>query len=95
VDQYPDCPRTTDPVLSCDPTLQDYLASEPISGGLNPCVDVTFAEGVGVGKPVTVSMEMPFNLVPILGIGELTLRADATMRQEWTASQYSTAANTC
>jgi hypothetical protein len=101
VDQYPTndpaglCLRTTTPAGSCPQTLQEVLASEPVSGGLNPCVDITLPEGNAVGRPVTVHMETPFQLVPIIGVATLTIGADATMRQEWPATQYSEADNTC
>jgi hypothetical protein len=95
VDAYPGCPRTTTPAGSCSPTLQDYLASEPIAGGLNPCVDITLPNGADVGEPVTVRLESTFTLVPIIGVGTINLGADATMRQEWAASQYSDTENTC
>ena len=96
VDAYPNCPRTTNPAGSCSPTLQDYLASEQVSGGLTPCVDVTFGPlGPKVGEPVTVSLESSFTVVPIVNVGTISLGANATMRQEWAASQYEEADNTC
>ncbi len=96
VNAYPGCPRT--PAGVCSPTLQEYLASQPVSGGLDPCgVEISFPDpdgagpGIGepkAGNPVMVRLEDTFTLVPILDIGTLTLRADATMRQEWEATQY-------
>ena len=94
VNAYPGCPRIGP--TGCTPTLQEYLASEPVSGGLDPCgVEISFPEvagpgtgGPGVGNPVQVRLEDTFTLVPILGVGTITLSADATMRQEWTATQY-------
>ncbi len=98
VDAYPGCPRTSPSPPSCSPTLQAYLASQPVSGGLDPCgVEISFPDpdgaGPGIGEPksgnpVKVRLEDTFTLVPILGIGTLTLGADATMRQEWEATQY-------
>ena len=99
VDAYPMnnpqgfCKRT-DPT-PCPQTLQDYLASQPVSGGLNPCVDVAFPNGNAVGNPVTIRLESSFTLVPIVKVGTINLGADATMRQEWKALHYSDVANTC
>ena len=102
VNQYPmssgtTCLRTTNPPGSCPETLQDYLASQPVSGGLSPCVDITFPEGTptAVGDPVTVRLESSFTVVPIVNVGTISLGANATMRQEWAASQYEEADNTC
>ncbi len=96
VDGYPGCPRTGP--TGCSPTLQEYLESEPVSGGLDPCgVEISFPDpdgaGPGIGEaksgnPVKVRLEDTFTLVPILKIGTLTLGADATMRQEWKATHY-------
>ncbi len=89
------CARDTSPAGSCTPTLQQYLESEPVSGGLDPCVNITLPNGAGAGRPVNVYLEKKMTLVPILGIGELTLRGEASMRQEWTATQFTTTENTC
>jgi hypothetical protein len=96
VDAYPGCPRTFTPAGQCDQqpapndkNLQEYLANEEISGGLNPCVDIQFPEGKFVGKPVQVTLrDVEFDLVPLFGFG-LSLEADATMRMEWVPTQYS------
>jgi len=93
VDAYPGCVRTSTP--PCAQTLQDYLASQPVSGGLTPCVDIDFVETNGVGKPVKVRLESSFTVVPIVGVGTINLGAEATMRQEWEAKHYSDADNTC
>ena len=101
VNQYPMssgaiCLRTTNPAGSCPETLQDYLASQPVAGGLNPCVDITFGPaGAKVGEPVTIRLESTFTLVPIVDVGTISLGADATMRQEWAGTQYEEADNTC
>ena len=95
VDGYPGCPRTGP--TPCSPTLQEYLESEPVSGGLTPCVDITFPEGglSTVGKPVKVRLESSFAVVPIVEVGTINLGADATMRLEWDAAHYQTLDNTC
>lgn len=93
VNSYPGCPRNG-PEAPCAPTLEQYLASSPVSGGLNPTVDVCFEEmtgapsGATVGDPVTVRLTAPFTLVPILKIGELDLRGVATMRVEQKPTRY-------
>jgi hypothetical protein len=35
-----------------------------------------------IGDPVRVRLETPFTFVPLLGIGTITLRGEATMRLE-------------
>lgn len=85
VNRYPGCTSGTSP---CSPTLQEYLASEPVSGGLQPCVTVELPVGTDPGDPVTVALDAPFTLVPILGLGTLHLRADATMRLEQFVKRY-------
>ena len=98
VNAYPGCPRDG-PEEPCSPTLQQYLASSPVSGGLDPSVRVCFEEmsgspsGATVGDPVTVRLTTPFTLVPILKIGSLELRGVATMRVEQVPTRY--AAEAC
>jgi Flp pilus assembly pilin Flp len=87
VNRYPGC--VSGNVVCTGPTLQEYLASEPVSGGLQPCVTVEFdPTGSTFGKPVTLALDAPFTLVPILDIGTLHLRADATMRLEQDATRF-------
>src|SRR5687768_311758 len=43
VNTYPGCPRSG-PDAPCSPTLQQYLASRPVSGGLQPDVEICFEE---------------------------------------------------
>ena len=88
VNRFPGC--TTGTTVCGSPTLQAYLASEPVSGGLKTCVTVSLPDGTVSGKPVTVQLDSPFQLVPILGIGKLHLRAKATMRLEQDATRYAT-----
>ena len=85
VNAYPGC--GLDVTGPCPPngsqqSLAQYLASESISGGLNPCVEITIPSGGTVGNPVTVRLATTFDFVPIVGIGRLNLGADATMRIE-------------
>jgi hypothetical protein len=93
VDSYPGCPRSG-PQAPCSPTLQEYLATSPVSSGLSPGVEICFEEmtgspsGATVGDPVTVRLTSRFTLVPILKIGELDIRGAATMRVEQRPTRY-------
>ena len=66
----------------CDPDLQTALALQAQSEGLHPVVSICFPSGDAVGNPVRVRLETDFSFVPILGIGTVTLGADAEMRIE-------------
>jgi hypothetical protein len=96
VNAYPGCPRSG-PDAPCSPTLQEYLASSPVSGGLDPAVEICFEEengapsGAAVGDPVTVRLTSQFDFVPIVKIGQLELRGVATMRVEQVPTRYSAA----
>jgi len=94
VNAYPDCPRTG-PNVPCSPTLQEYIACQPIPGPLNPSVAITFPSGAAPegGDPVKVEVGTSFDLLPILGIGEIGLTGDATMRLEQTPGRYRVADN--
>jgi TadE-like protein len=80
----------TDPTVLCSgPNLQEYLAGEPISGGLKPCVNISFPSTTSeVGDPVKVELAIPFTFVPILKLGTIKLTADATMRLEQAPGRY-------
>jgi len=85
----PDCPRGS-AVGDCDgspnPTLQQTLTDQILTSGLQSAttVEICFPDGGSKtpGSPVKVHMEAPFKFVPILGIGTITLAANATMRLE-------------
>lgn len=80
----PDCPRGSTACASPD-TLQETLQRQAIADGLQDSVTVEVCYPSGtedVGDPVRVRLETPFTFVPILGIGTITLGADATMRLE-------------
>ncbi len=68
----------------CDPTLQTTLVDAAQTDGLRPNVCITFpSHGSSlVGDPVRIRLETDFTFVPILGIGTVTLGADAEMRIE-------------
>jgi hypothetical protein len=92
VNAYPGCPATG-PDAPCTPTLQDFLEHEPVSGALDPSVELCFEEqtgpsGAGIGDPVTVRVTSRFELLPIIGIGDLDLSAVATMRIEEPPTRY-------
>ena len=97
VNHYPGCPRTG-PEAPCSPSLEAVLASDPVSGGLNPTVTICFEEQTGspsgatVGDPVTVRLTSAFAMVPIIGIGSLDLTAEATMRVEQRPTRYTAGA---
>jgi len=80
----------TDPTIVCSgPNLQEYLAGEPVSGGLKPCVNISFPSSTSeVGDPVKVELAIPFTFVPILRLGTIKLTADATMRLEQKPGRY-------
>jgi hypothetical protein len=69
-------------------SLQSVLSGEAQSDGLRPDVCISFPHpdgvpsGGNVGEPVRVRLESDFTFVPILGIGTVTLGADAEMRIE-------------
>ena len=80
----PDCPRDAS---TCDSpyTLQETLTRQVLSAGLKGAVtvEVCYPDGTGdVGHPVKVHLEAPFKFVPILNIGTITLKANASMRLE-------------
>jgi hypothetical protein len=85
----PDCPRGS-VVGDCDgdpnPTLQETLENQILTTGLQSAttVEVCFPEAgsKAIGDPVKVHLEAPFTFVPLMGIGTITLAADATMRLE-------------
>lgn len=72
-------------------SLENHLLCQAISNGLRDSVivsvcyppdgDVSLDPG-DVGSPVRVRLETDFDFVPIVGIGTLTLRGEATMRLE-------------
>jgi len=81
----PDCPRGS---ASCPSpnTLQETLERQILTAGLQAAttVEVCFPDAGSkiVGAPVKVHLEAPFTFVPLLGIGRISLEADATMRLE-------------
>jgi hypothetical protein len=79
----PDGSMCTTASTSCTPTLPTTLQDAAQSDGLEPEVCISFpADSSNVGDPVRVRLETDFTFVPILGIGTVTLGADAEMRIE-------------
>jgi len=85
----PNCPRgsTTCGTWPGTPanTLQQTLKDQAIADGLQDSVTVAICYPAGteaVGDPVRVRMETRIKFVPILNIGTIRLRGDATMRLE-------------
>lgn len=72
-------------------SLENHLLCQAISNGLRdtvtvavcypPDADISLDPG-DVGSPVRVRLATDFDFVPIVGIGTLTLRGEATMRLE-------------
>jgi hypothetical protein len=65
-------------------TLQQHAAQNStteFSSDVKVCID--FPSGVvDLGEPVRVRIQKPFNFVPILGMGQITIRGSSTMRIE-------------
>lgn len=88
----PDCPRGTKNPANGGPgclgsnTLQETLRRQILTSGLQSAttIEVCYPDlgSKTPGSPVKVHMEAPFTFVPILGIGTITLAANATMRLE-------------
>jgi TadE-like protein len=80
----PDCPRGSTTCATPN-TLQESLVRQAIADGLQDSVTVEVCYPAGteaVGDPVRVRLETRFTFVPILNIGTIRLRGDATMRLE-------------
>ena len=97
----PDCPDGS-AVGDCDgdpnPTLQTTLRNAALTSGLQSSVqvEICYPDGVDAqGHPVRVRLQSPFDLLPILGVVELDLRADATMRLEQQPTLITGASMTC
>jgi TadE-like protein len=88
------CKRGDDPADCPAGALESYLASRPVSGGLDPNIEICFEEETGapsgatVGDPVTVRLTTEFDLVPLIGFAQLDLKGEATMRIEQTPTRY-------
>lgn len=77
----------------CTPTLEQYLENRTLSNGNNPDAEVCFESKTGSngtvadpGDQVTVYLESPFRLVPIIGVGTIMISARTTMRLEQRAT---------
>jgi len=91
VNTYPGCTRTDPNTPSCGTgiSLQRYIACQTISGGQAMTATVSFPSSTkNVGDPVQITVQKPFKMMPFLGVGDLTLRAKATMRLEQTPVRY-------
>jgi Flp pilus assembly protein TadG len=83
---WDNCPSTATTCM--DPTLQEYLESEPVSGGLTPTAYVCFPTTGAVGNPVEVRVSSEYTFLPIMDLGTITLRGKATMRIEQPPTRY-------
>lgn len=92
VNNYPGCTRNDPNTLACgfSTTLQEYIACQPVPGALNPAVTISFPAGgtPTQGDPVRVEVATSFDLVPILGVKQISLGGAATMRLEQTPARY-------
>lgn len=81
----PDCPKGST-TCGTPNTLQETLERQIQTSGLQNAatIEVCFPESglKTVGAPVKVHIEAPFTFVPVIGVGTITLGADATMRLE-------------
>lgn len=94
VNAWPGCPTTTASCTNADPTcstpsgrsLQEYIRCEATALGLRDSVAVTICSPAGTspttGDAVTVRLESDWDFVPIVNLGTLDLRGEATMRLE-------------
>jgi hypothetical protein len=77
-------------------TLQQYARD---SGGTLEFTDsevcIALPDGQEVGDPLEVKVEKPFSFVPLLGIGDMTIKGAATLRIERVTStpSYKTSEN--
>lgn len=71
------------PCTDAEDQLPLVLRDQAQSEGLKPTVSICFPSvSSNVGDPVRLGLETDFTFVPILGIGTVTLGADAEMRIE-------------
>ena len=82
----PDCPRGSS-TCTGPKTLQQTLQKQIIAAGLQniptTSVQVCYPNGTKLtGDPVRIQIRSTFNFLPILGVGSLGLKANATMRLE-------------
>lgn len=83
----------TDPTAPCSQTLQAYLRQERVSGGLQPCVNITFPNPTSeVGDPVAVELSagIRFLKMPFVVLPGIKITSKATMRLEQKPGRYQT-----
>ena len=90
--------------VNTNTTLQQELFCSAMSVGLRDSLTVSICypddgdpnTGLGtVGTPVRVNLSAPYDFLPIIGVGSLTLRSEATMRLEQPATHLSPSTPTC
>ena len=104
----PECPvgaTTCNNAPACDALtrtnvqLQNTLRCQAIAQGLRDSIAVELCFPAGgtpiVGDPVRVRVTSPFTFIPILQLGTIELRADATMRIEQKPDVYAASAVSC
>jgi hypothetical protein len=80
----PLCPTGTPNGTPGCQTLQQHAAQNStteFSNGVKVCIDMPSGV-VDLGEPLRVRIQKPFNFLPILGIGQITIRGSSTMRVE-------------
>jgi hypothetical protein len=84
------CAKTDTPAwcLASPNRLEDYIESEPVSGGLQPDSYVCFSGTGAVGESVSVFAAADFTFLPLLDLGTIVLKAKATMRIEQPRTRY-------
>jgi TadE-like protein len=87
VNSYPGCP-SSGPNTPCSPSLQLYIACQPVANALKPGVTISMPDGDTRGKSVVVELKSTFDLVPLLGVKTIDLKAKATMRLEQAAGRF-------
>jgi hypothetical protein len=61
------------------------MLTEGLQNNPGTSVELCYPEGTkGLGDPVRIQIRSSFDLLPILGVGSLNLKAKATMRLEHT-----------
>jgi len=96
VDIWPNCPKAyagacSSTTLGAGNSLTTYLKNQALAKGLKDGVTVSVCYpddgdpgtvNGSIGTPVRVRLQIPYSFSPIVEIGTINLRADATMRVE-------------
>ncbi len=69
------------PVRRCSSTPRRTSTVE-FANDVKVCIDFPESGDADLGEPVRVRIQKPFNFLPILGMGQITIRGSSTMRIE-------------